>query len=613
MGQITPICRRFAANVIINEQFRGPFGAPNPLQPLCLRARLRPTHREMRVKLSATLTLAAIGFSVGLMLSSTTASFADAGSYLATRQAVLGRDYQDQAHYATRSLVGDPRNPELLETLIAAKISLGEFDDAFGYATMLSDIEPSNQAAAMILISKLVADEDWDGLLTALEDGASVSSIVDGLTRAWAYVGKGDMGEAVEVFDSFSDGSDSFKVFGPFSHALALAMVGDFEGGLAILSAADMPQTGGVVFAQAQMMSQLERNNEARALILDAFGPTNDPQIVALDAQLASGKTVPFDIVTTAQDGIAEVFSSVADALNGGLDDGYTLLYARVALQLRPEKADYALKVASILERLEHYDLAAQVYETIDAASPVYFMGELGRAEALRAEGKADAELEVLRNLTKTHSDLPEVFTALGDAMRREKLYDDAIEAYTMALSKVSSITAGQWPIFLTRAIEYERSDQWEKAEADFRRALELEPGQPQVLNYMGYSFLEMNTNLEEAMSLIRAAVAARPDDGFITDSLAWGLFRLRDYENAVAPMEKAASLLPVDPIINDHLGDVYWAVGREREARFQWTRALSFDPEEKDALRLRQKLLIGLDRVLIEEGLEPTREPRDG
>jgi tetratricopeptide (TPR) repeat protein len=567
----------------------------------------------MLVKQYLTSKLVAVGLSVGLMMLSSTASFADAGAYLATRQALIDGDYQEQAHYAAKSLVSDPRNPALLETLISAKISLGQFEDAVGYATMLKDIEPQNQTAAMILLTKYVQDKDWDKLLAALDAGEGISPIVDGLTRAWAYVGKGEMGEAIRLFEEFEIGADGFNMFGPYSHALALAMVGDFEGGVAILGAPTMMKTGGVVYAQAQMLSQLERNDEALALIRDTFGPTSDPQIHAFEAQLEAGESVPFTIVTNAQDGIAEIFFSVADAVNGELGDGYTLLYSRIALELRPTKTHFALTVASILERMQHYDLALQVYDSIDHDAPAYFVSELGRAAALHAEGKSDAELEILRTLSKTHSDLPIVFTTLGDALRREALYEDAITAYTTALEKTPTLTDAQWPVLFTRGIAYERNGDWDKAEADLRKALELQPGQPQVLNYMGYSYLEMNENLEEAMTMIRAAVAARPNDGYITDSLAWGLFRLRAYEDAVAPMEKSASLMPVDPIINDHLGDVYWAVGRIREARFQWARALSFDPEEKDAVRIRQKLSIGLDRVLIEEGLEPTREPRDG
>jgi len=126
------------------------------------------------------------------------------------------------------------------------------------------------------------------------------------------------------------------------------------------------------------------------------------------------------------------------------------------------------------------------------------------------------------------------------------------------------------------------------------------------VLNYLGYSLVEKQEKLEEALEMIERAVEARPDSGYIVDSLGWALYRLGRYEEAVGHMERAAELLPVDPIVNDHLGDVYWAVGRRTEARFQWNRALSFDPEPEEAERIRRKLEVGLDAVLAEEGAEP-------
>ena len=140
----------------------------------------------------------------------------------------------------------------------------------------------------------------------------------------------------------------------------------------------------------------------------------------------------------------------------------------------------------------------------------------------------------------------------------------------------------------------------------DMRKALELSPDQPAVLNYLGYSFVDRGIKLDEALGMIQRAVAAEPDSGAITDSLAWAYFRLGRYRDAVEPMERAALLEPVDPVVTDHLGDVYWAVGRKLEAAFQWRRALSFDPEEKDAQRIRRKLEIGLDALWAEEGAPP-------
>jgi Flp pilus assembly protein TadD len=163
------------------------------------------------------------------------------------------------------------------------------------------------------------------------------------------------------------------------------------------------------------------------------------------------------------------------------------------------------------------------------------------------------------------------------------------------------------------RGISHERAGDWDAGDADFRRALDLEPEQPQVLNYLGYMFLEWGRNFDEALEMISRAVAARPEDGHIVDSLGWAYYRLGRYDEAVAPMERAAELLPQDPIVNDHLGDVYWAVGRKTEARFQWRRALSFGPEPEDADRIRRKLEQGLDAVLAAEGAPPIQVATDG
>ena len=133
------------------------------------------------------------------------------------------------------------------------------------------------------------------------------------------------------------------------------------------------------------------------------------------------------------------------------------------------------------------------------------------------------------------------------------------------------------------------------------------------MLNYLGYSLVQKREKLDEALAMIERAVAARPESGYIVDSLGWALYRLGRYDEAVPHMERAVELMPVDPVVNDHLGDVLWAVGRKREAEFQWRRALSFlehgdAAEEVDADRVRRKIEVGLDAVLAEEGADPLR-----
>ena len=199
--------------------------------------------------------------------------------------------------------------------------------------------------------------------------------------------------------------------------------------------------------------------------------------------------------------------------------------------------------------------------------------------------------------------------SALADLLRREERWAEAIPVYDAAIALIPEVKPGHWPLFFSRGVCEESLKNHDKAEADFRKALELNPNQPQVLNYLGYSFVDRGENLDEALSMIERAVKAQPDQGYIIDSLAWAYFRLGRYQDALEPMEKASLLEPVDPVVTDHLGDVYWAVGRKREAEFQWHRALSFGPTEKDADRIRRKIDKGLDAVLAVEGAPPLSE----
>ena len=314
---------------------------------------------------------------------------------------------------------------------------------------------------------------------------------------------------------------------------------------------------------------------------------------------------------------MAEVYYSIASALQGEAQQAYTLLYSRMALALRPDHIDALLMTAELLEDLERYDLATEVYDTVPRDDPSFHAAELGRAEALRRSGREDAAIEVLRQLTESHGELPLIHVTLGDTLRGMERFEESIKPYNDALALIETPEEQHWIVYFARGISHERTGQWDKAEADFRKALELRPEQPQVMNYLGYSFLEMQINYEEALDLIERAVALRPDWGYIIDSLGWGLYRLGRYEEAVVHMEKAVELMPIDPVVNDHLGDVYWAVGRKREAEFQWHRALSFIDHEDasgdiDPDRVRRKLEVGLDRVLEEEGAPPLRVAND-
>jgi len=531
----------------------------------------------------------------------------NAGAYLAARLAGTESDYRAASLWFTRAMLGDPASPALMEGAIVSDISLGKFTAAAAIATELAKTGVKSQAAFIALLTEQAKTGDFESLLANTKD-RSIGALVDGLVQAWAELGSGKMSDALAGFDVLAK-TPGMEAFGLYHKALALASVGDFEGADAIFSS---KENGGLrvmrrgTVAHAQILSQLERNPEAIALLDAAFGPEPDPGIKVLRTRLAAGETLPYDVSLNAADGISEVFFTLASALNGEAEDSYTLIYTRVAAYLRPDHTEAILLSAQLLSAQGQHDLAAENYALIPATDPAFYVAEIGRADALYSGGKTEAALEVLQALTRSHGDLMPVHLALADALRREEKYADALKSYDQTVALLGTPERRHWSIFYSRAVSHERQKEWPQAEADFRRALELEPDQPQVLNYLGYSFVEKGENLEEALGMIERAVAAMPDAGYIQDSLAWAFFRLGRYGDAVAPMEKASLLEPLDSVVTDHLGDVYWAVGRRLEAQFQWRRALSFEPTDADAARIRKKLDIGLDAVLAAEGQKP-------
>lgn len=554
-----------------------------------------------------------LGLGLGLALP----VWADAsGPYLAGRLASMESDYVTAADYYTRALAADPANPAILEDAIVSQIGRGAVDRAVAPARALDALGAKSQVADLVVLTDLARQGDFAGAIAELDKGRSAGLLVDGLFRAWALVGLGQMSEATVAFDKVTEAQGS-RAFGLYHKGLALASVGDYEGADRIFSGEEggpLRATRRGVLSHAQILSQLERSPAAIELIDKTVGDAPDPVFAGLRAELAAGKPVAFDLVEDAADGLAEVFFTVASALQGESADVNTLAYARMAEYLAPDDADMLLLVAQILESQEQHDLATETYAKIPQGDPAYASAELGRSDALIAAGRTDAGIEVLEQLARSHPERADIWGALGDILRREERYSDAIGAYDKAIATFAGDDPGQWVVYYTRGIAHERTKDWPAAEADFRKALALQPDQPSVLNYLGYSYLERKENYDEALAMIEKAVAERPDDGAIVDSLGWALYRLGRYDEAVGHMERAVELMPVDPVVNDHLGDVYWAVDRKREAEFQWKRALSFEPDtEEEAGRIRRKLEVGLDMVLKEEGAEPLAVTKNG
>ena len=530
------------------------------------------------------------------------------GAYLAAMQADFRDDYAEAAAYYDRALAVDPGNVGLMMNAVVAEVAIGDVAKARGIADRLEAADAGNQIATLVRLADALAAGDFAqaGAILGSAGEEAVNPLLGGLLAGWIEVGREDFPAASARFDAMTE-NDALAAYGQYHKALALAYAGDFVSAAEILAGdAEGPLhlNRTAIVAHAEVLAQIGRESDAVALLDEALsGGVPDAPIIALRDRLAAAEEVAFDQIASPGDGAAEAFLTLADALNGEDSQRIALIHARLAAHIEPGLAEADLLVADLLEAQEQFELASAALSSVPETSPWYVSAQVRLADTQRAAGDADAGITTLTALAAGNQDRIEVNSALGDALRMAERFPESVAAYGEAIAKIGERRQAHWVLFYTRGIANERAGDWPAAEADFREALKLEPGQPLVLNYLGYSMVEKHENLDEALGMIEQAVRAEPDDGYITDSLGWVLYRLGRYQEAVPPMLRAVELTPDDPVINDHLGDVLWMVGRKREAEFQWRRALSFGPsDDLDMDRIRKKLELGLDQVLAAE-----------
>ncbi len=295
------------------------------------------------------------------------------------------------------------------------------------------------------------------------------------------------------------------------------------------------------------------------------------------------------------QRGAAQGLFGVASALDDEATIDATIVYLRLALHLDPGNDAILTYLGSALETAKRPADAVRVYDRVPEPSPFYVGAQIAAADLEDGLDLDDRAMERLRALESRNG--PEVAAALGDLHRSRRDWSAAIAAYDRALAGYGPPYAERhWSIFYVRGISHERLKAFEAAERDFLQALELKPDQPLVLNYLAYTWLELGRNYDLALAKLERAVAEAPEDGYIVDSLGWAHYRLGNYRKAVEILEQALDLAPYEPTINEHLGDAYWKVGRRREAVFMWRHALDLKPEPEREPILRVKLASGLE-----------------
>ncbi|TIR42392.1 MAG: tetratricopeptide repeat protein [Mesorhizobium sp.] len=530
------------------------------------------------------------------------------GAYLAARVAEGDNDLDSAIAYYKQALAFAPGDTSLQQSLMLSLIAQGRFEESLVYADKLKTVPDVERFSRLALAVGSFHKKDFTKaeywLKLSLE--SDLDRLISGVMTGWAKQGAGDPGEAMASIDKLQ-GPDWFGLFKSFHRALIADASGLPEKADAIYAATLQDTATGSAApetwmrnAQAYASFLARKGDKDKALSVldqaDAFAP-GKVEISALRDRITKGEKIePF--VAGPSDGASEILLDLATALNRGGGEPFVRLYLQYALALRPDSDAALVQLAAVSEQLKDGEGAIAFYRRIPDSSPLKALSELQLGLNLADLDRYDEAIAHLKALVEARPDDMRAYQALGGVYASKEDFRSAADLYDKAVAMLKAPTRADWNIFYQRGIAYERLKEWPKAEPNFRKALELFPDQPQVLNYLGYSWVDMNINLEEGLQMIQKAVDLRPSDGYIVDSLGWAYFRLGRFEDAVREMERAVSLKPEDPVLNDHLGDAYWRVGRRLEATFQWNQARDLKPDPDVLAALQQKLLKGLPPI---------------
>jgi tetratricopeptide (TPR) repeat protein len=522
-----------------------------------------------------------------------------AASYLVGRHAEVTADVDTAVNFYNRAMELDPQNYNLQQATYFLAAQSGDFAAAIPAAQKAYDVSPRKGMAGVLLAVDHYKKGEYDKTWRYLEknQGQNMNSFALPLMRAWAQAPTASaevaLGE-LTMLKNFQDTSELVDVMG----GLLNEFYGKKDEALAhydALAANIENQRFSILRLVAEAYHRLGKNEQVKPLV-DRFVKTHAAS-PGIDSYVATVlETSPRKVTPT--DGMAEAMFAAAELLlmnePNEIRAQIATVYAQAALYLNPDMNIARRFIGSTLAARGHYDESNAALAVVKKNAPGYLDVQMQIAENYLRMNKSDDALNVLRDVLKEKANWADAYVAIGDIQRQDKKYSEAVSAYDSAL-KHAPAKNENWVIYYSRGIALERSKKWDEAEKDFKKALELRPDEPSVLNYLGYSYLDRGVKLAEARKLIEGAYRQRPNDGYIIDSFGWALFKNGEYDKAVQNLERAVESTPSDGTINEHLGDVYWKVGRKNEARFQWQRALGLELEEPQRAGILKKLERGL------------------
>ncbi|HQT79598.1 MAG TPA: tetratricopeptide repeat protein [Rhodopila sp.] len=508
------------------------------------------------------------------------------GDYLAGRYALSHGDYAVAATNLLKAVAADPGHPDMILEAFVACVNAGRPE-----AVMLARQLPNSQVAQLVLADVDIKAGHWQAAEEKFHGlpRQGITQFLQPLLVAWSQAGEGRTDTALATLRPYIEATRLRPIFA--LHAALIADIGKKAADAATLYGIAQAGLNEPNLRLVQMLAswQARQGQPAEAQHTLASLPTVAPDLsIAMPGLLANVINRP---VPLPADGIAETYFTFAAMLHAQDQNDFALVMLHLALDLRPDFTAARLVASDILLSQGHPDGAMQMLAEVPSSDSLLPVVRLRRAALAERLGHTDAAMRDLEQMARDYPDSPLPDEQRGDLLRAKQQFPEAVAAYDKAIARIADPSPSDWVVFYDRGVAKEQAHEWPKALVDFQQALKLSPDQPFVLNYLGYSWADRGHHLDQARQMIERAAQIRPNDGAITDSLGWVMFRQGDYRDAVKTLEHAVELEPEDATINGHLGDAYWAAGRKIEAQYQWRRALTMHPAPDDAAKLEAKL----------------------
>jgi tetratricopeptide (TPR) repeat protein len=520
------------------------------------------------------------------------------GMFLAGQAAVNGGHGGAAAVYFGRAATLDPGiDAPLLDTrAFSASLLAGDVKRASAVAPTDASVEPAmRHLGALVNGVEALAEGDAKGahaILTGPKVGAPHHAAA-ALLAPWAAAAAGDAegatvhpviaGEPIAQFFANLDQGKIYERLRRYDEAetafRSLIERGD-PGGLASLNLGEMLERRG-------------RAHDAVAIYAQALtrNPGDEALIDARDRAEAHKAPPPLPSI---RQSAAEALIAPATILVIQKQEEVALAYLRLALRLDPGRDEAWMLVGDIMTNIGDLDGARAAYLTPKRGSDQFVAAHGKLAWTYQGAGDKQTALKLARETLAASPNSQDAGSTLADLLRADERYDESAQVLDHLIAAQGDKV--DWRLLYMRAVDLQESGRWTEAEHDLSAALKLNPNEPELLNFLGYSWIDRGEKLPQAMAMVKKAVELNPQSGAMLDSLGWGYYRMGDYQTAVEKLEAAVVLEAGDPDVNNHLGDAYWRVGRLNEARFQWRRVLTLEPSAKLKREVEEKLKSGLD-----------------